>query len=142
MSEVLKTTPETLDRLVEQICSSFPEAHGTLFLNHKGGKVNSLRGLLIELMPVMKSYCLQFPLGVLRFEPEHQYGMVCTLWCHCTANTGCEEKCRSDAERPRAMIVIERTNSGEVEIGSQESPSDQFKEALRVYEETKLPRPS
>jgi hypothetical protein len=112
MAREFETTEESLKQLCADVLHSFPESEADLYVTQQGGDMLSRHGSTAEMMDILRNYCGQFPKGLLRYQPDHAYGMVIMLWCHCTLKTGCVIKCPSDGARPRAFLVISDTTAG------------------------------
>ena len=97
----------------------------------------SRHGDISEMLDILRTYCTQFPRGLLRLEADHPYGAIITLWCHCTMSTGCEVKCASDADRPKAVLVL-----SESELGNKSGPHLQAELSAHARQEMTLSPPA
>lgn len=135
MTREFPITEESLGRLCAYVFGRYPESAAELYLVQRGGEMRSKYGSSAQMLDQLRDYCSQFPQGLLRLQTDHPYGMVIMLWCHCTAETGCEIKCACDAARPKAVFVISLPT-----VGNKLSPHTQAPISAQAQQEMTLPQ--
>ena len=122
-------TKETLQKISTDLLARNEHVTAELFLQGKGpstgeGRPREYKGPLVQMLALLEKYCVQFPRGIVRYEPDHPYGLVMTIICHChdVDHGACATKCPNFDERPRALLTLRHIGTEDVLIGEKEIP--------------------
>lgn len=127
---------EILGRVSASLKAAYPAAQAELFLKGQGVCVSHKHaGPLDDMLMLFDRHCKRCPGVWLLCDPEHPYGMVARATCSCEAAASpCAVACRTDSDRPSAMLCVTQASGKDVLIGSRscgcaEKPGDPHRTA-------------
>lgn len=111
---------EVTEKLSGDLLERFPGATVELFLHTQDGEhPECVRGGLSLALSRLSDFCRAFPRVLVRYQPEHPYGMISTIMCDCvTPPEACPHRCQSGRERPWALLTLVHLGEAEVHAGS------------------------
>lgn len=110
---------DIVGQIASDLLSRFSDAQAELFLKLcDSEKVQQFNAPLKDVLPIFEYFCGCYSGALVRYEPDHPYGIVSTVWCQCKPSEEAEKNDRTLDQRCRAMLVLTRVGIQEVLVGS------------------------
>lgn len=114
----------TLIGIVDEVARVYPLGEFELHLHSRGGGAGQCqKGGAVGMLAKLNEFCTQFPGALVRYTPNHPYGIISDIVCDCDGiQTTCPTKCRGMADRPRAFLLLIHDGVQAVVLGKYEPP--------------------